>query len=92
MAWPDGHGSVIDAIGFVAVLWLWCVTACELVQLRLDLRDARQLHVQLPDDFVHLRGESLELGAVARTWRPGRSHRSGLAGFTGPTARPNGAG
>ena len=89
MAWPDGHGSVIDSRGFVAVLWLLCVTACQLVQLRLDLSDAGQLHLQLPGEFVHLRGESPEFGAVARTWRPGRSHTSG---FTGPPARANGAG
>jgi hypothetical protein len=45
--------------------------------------------LQLPGEFVHLRGESPEFGAVARTWRPGRSHTSG---FTGPPARANGAG
>jgi len=44
---------MVGAVG-VTVDWSWCLTTRQTVHLSLDLRDARQLHLELPDDPIHL--------------------------------------
>ena len=76
----------------------------EAIQLRLHLSDARQLYLELFDDFRDLRGESGDVVGVVWSWwacRAGRANgsprslgtrRSDGSGWSGGTRRADGSG